>query len=50
MKRLHRRVHGIAWLLLLPALVFLVYAADQARLEVPVDSSIVSPSKKGLLP
>ena len=36
MKRAHRRVHLVMWVLLLPALAVLLYAVLQARPSPPV--------------
>ena len=51
MKKTHRNVHRIAWLLLLPTLLGFVYFAQQGKpAKAPTVETAPHPSKAGELP
>ena len=51
MKRSHRRVHALAWVVLAPLLLLVIYLADRGRLaRAPSQPALSSPSEAGVLP
>lgn len=51
MKRSHRRVHAIAWIVLVPLMLGVIFAADRERLApAPVEQVVPAPSGVGVFP
>ncbi|MFK7732605.1 MAG: hypothetical protein AB8B48_13380 [Pseudomonadales bacterium] len=51
MKQSHRKVHGLAWLLLLPLMIGFVYMAQNSKPPTaPAVSSAPAQSEQGELP
>lgn len=51
MKQTHRKVHGLVWLLLFPALLWFVYLAQSnAEVEMPILETAPHASSAGELP